>query len=159
MCSSDLFGRSADLNGACWAILEREASRSDAHGPVRIAFLHVQCEAIWLFRNLWVRGGFPAPRGILLHDHGYGGNWTTFGPGGALHGLAVDSGQLPRWLLAEDRFAWPGFAPASAPTPLREFRLPPELELGEWDSRGGRRLHAQTPIHAVECNDAQRKGA
>lgn len=131
------------LQGACWAVLEREPRLTDAHGPKRIAFLHVQCEAVWLYWNLFVRRRRAAPFSILIHDHGWGGNWTTFGPGGVLHELAVSSDRLPRWLLAEDRFAWPGYRPVSAPTPSREFRLPPELNMGEWDWRGGRRLHAR----------------
>lgn len=106
--------------GAYWAILEREAGLADDHGPSRIAFLHVQCDAVWLYWNLWTRSGRqarPTPYAILLQDHGYGGNWTTFGRGGALHGLVKAARRFPEWLLvASNTKVWPDYEPASEPT-------------------------------------------
>lgn len=127
------YDQDAGLQGACFCVLEREPHLTDQHGPKRIAFLHVQCEAVWLFWNIWVKGRRPAPFGILLQDHGLGGNWTAFGPCGALHHLAVQSGRLPKWLLSVPRSVWPHYHCNSEPTVERDFSLPPELGSGEGD--------------------------
>ena len=136
------FDQEPALQGACWAVLEREPGLSDSHGPHRIALLHVQCEAIWLFWNLWVRVRRQSSYGILLQDHGYGGNWTTFGRGGALRELAVQSGQLPNWLLSDGNSAWPHFRRVTEAKQRREFQLPPELQMAQPGSSGGRALYA-----------------
>lgn len=132
------YDREPELRGACFSILEREPHLTDEHGPRRIAFLHVQCEAVWLFWNIWIKGRRPAPFAVLLQDHGYGGNWTKFGRGGALHKLAIQSGRLPAWVLSDERSVWPCFECRSEPTGGREFRLPSELgfaDLGSIPSR------------------------
>lgn len=130
------YDQDAGLQGACFCVLEREPHLTDEHGPKRIAFLHVQCEAAWLFWNIWVKQRRPAPFAILLQDHGGGGNWTRFGPGGALHKLAIQSGRLPAWLLSVPGSVWPHYQCSSEPTVERDFSLPPELGSGE----GGRIL-------------------
>lgn len=127
------YDQDAGLQGACFCVLEREPHLTDEHGPKRIAFLHVQCEAIWLFWNIWVKQRRPAPFAILLQDHGPGGNWTHFGPGGALHKLAIQSGRLPTWLLSVRGSVWPHYQCSSEPTVERDFSLPPELGSGESD--------------------------
>ena len=107
----------ADLPGAFWVILEREEESSDEHGPVRIAFLHVQCEAVLLFWKLWCRTGTPGPFAILLQDHGYGGNWTSFGADGELCRCAAAYEALPEWLLVDVKNRWPEYYPHSDKTP------------------------------------------
>ena len=137
------FDQDPNLQGACWAILERDPDRSEAHGPCRLAFLHVHCEAVWLFWNLWVRGRRTAPFALLLQDHGWGGNWTRFGRDGALHQAAVTSGSLPKWLLSVPELAWPGYRRLTDPLPVRLVPLPAELGQGDCDPVGGRALYAQ----------------
>ena len=132
------YDREPELRGACFSILGREPHLTDEHGPRRIAFLHVQCEAVWLFWNIWIKGRRPAPFAVLLQDHGWGGNWTKFGRGGALHKLAIQSGRLPAWVLSDESSVWPCFECRSEPTGGREFRLPSELgfaDLGSIPSR------------------------
>lgn len=125
------YDQDAGLHGACFCVLEREPHLTDEHGPKRIAFLHVQCEAVWLFWNIWVKQRRPAPFAILLQDHG--GNWSPFGSGGALHRLAIQSGRLPTWLLSVPGSVWPHYQCSSEPTVERDFPLPPELGSGESD--------------------------
>ena len=131
----------ADLRSAFWVILEREEGWTDAHGPIRIAFLHVQCEAVWLFWKLWSCTGTPGPFAILLQDHGYGGNWTSFGAKGELFRCAAANEALPEWLLvADNTTTWPDYYPQSDATPTATRRLPPDL--GDDDSKiGGRVLY------------------
>ena len=135
------FERDPELKGACWAMLERMPEYTDAHGPTRLGFLHVQCEAVWLYWKLWVETVRHAPYGILLQDHGYGGNWTSFGRDGALYTLARKSEVLPRWLLSETHTAWPEFRRCSAPTAPRSLRLPPALGHGDSAGYPGRALY------------------
>ena len=144
------FDQDPKLRGACWVVLERESDRTDAHGPSRLAFLHVQCEAVWLFWNLWVRGRRPGPFGILLQDHGFGGNWTYFGRNGALHQSAEQSGRLPEWLLSTQDSAWPGYRRLTESSPRRSIRLPTALEMGESAVIGGRALYAKDDVGNFE---------
>ena len=136
------FDQDPELQGACWSILERESGWTDANRPVRLAFLHVQCEAVWLYWNLWVRRHRSAPFGVLLQDHGWGGNWTSFDRNGALHKLVRRSGRLPKWLLSTPSSVWPGFLRRTEPTFRRSFPLPSELQKGESGGIGGRALYA-----------------
>lgn len=144
------FDQNPQLQGACWAVLERQPDRTEEHGPSRLAFLHVQCEAVWLFWNLWVRVRRPAPFGILIQDHGYGGNWTEFGQAGALHQLAVQSGRLPQWLLSTPNSSWPDYRQSTEPTPRRSVPLPSALEMGEDAVTGGRALYAKEAQSATD---------
>ena len=144
------FDQAPKLQGACWAVLERDPDRSEAHGPCRLAFLHVQCEAVWLFWNLWVRGRRPPPFAMLLQDHGWGGNWTCFGRNGALHQLALASGQLPQWLLSVRELAWPGYRRLTDPPPVRLVPLPANLNQGECASVGGRALYAKDDLEDLD---------
>lgn len=144
------YDQDPSLQGACWAVLEREPGLTDAHGPLRFAFLHVQCEAVWLFWNLWVRGQRPAPFAMLLQDHGWGGNWTCFGRNGALHQLAMASGRLPQWLLSVPEQAWPGYRRLTDPSPVRLVPLPADLNQGECTSVGGRALYAKDDLKDVD---------
>lgn len=138
------YDQDVGLQGAYFCVLEREPHLTDEHGPKRIAFLHLQCEAVWLFWSIWVKDRRLAPFGILLQDHGHGGNWTTFGPGGALHHIAVQSGRLPKWLLADPKQAvWPHYQRCSDPTQDRSFRLPTELGHGDMGSVRSRVLFAR----------------
>ncbi len=74
------WGEAPALQGACWEVLEREPEYTDDHGPPRLAFLHVQCEAVWLYWNLWARSCECAPYAILLQDHGYAGTGQPSAP-------------------------------------------------------------------------------
>jgi hypothetical protein len=111
------YQREPELQGALWAILEREPGLKDAHGPERLAFLHIQAEAVWLFWNLWVRGDAAPPYAVILQDHGFGGNWSQFGGRDSpLWQTAAASSNLPTWLLVgEDTDPWPGYERRSSP--------------------------------------------
>ena len=95
---------------ALWAVLQRTSEYDEAHGPVRLAFLHIQAEAVWVFWNLWAPTA-RAPFAILLQDHGFGGNCARFGGAESpLYQLASKHSALPNWLLVGKRNtdSWPG---------------------------------------------------
>jgi len=102
-------GAILDLQHATLAVLER---RCDAghHGPARIAVLYLQCDAYLAFDLLWRRLATAKPYGILLQDHGFGGNRDRFGAGGLLESIALELSAQPRWLVcAENTDPWIGF--------------------------------------------------
>jgi len=101
---------------ALWVIFKRMKSFDEYHGAEYLALLHMQAEAICVFRNLWARRG-RALHAVVLQDHGLGGNCTQFGRESPLYKLASDNGALPNWLLVgtENTEAWPGYRKVSKP--------------------------------------------
>jgi hypothetical protein len=56
------------------------------------------------------RDSGPPPFGVVLQDHGFGGNWSPFGEGGALHTIAHRADKFPELLLVGDNTtSWPGY--------------------------------------------------
>lgn len=103
------FGQEVNFGGGLFAVLQRTNGFDETHGPERIAFLHLCAEAIWVYWQLWFTRHL-APWGMILQDHGYGSNWTSFGADGHLYQLARQPDQLPSFLLVgKNTDAWPGF--------------------------------------------------
>jgi hypothetical protein len=99
---------------AVWAVLERRVELDDSHGAERLAIVFVGGEGIATFDALFCQGDAAAPFGILLQDHGFGGNWTRFGGGGSPLWKLARQYARPKWLLvAENTSAWPGYERAS----------------------------------------------
>ena len=91
-------------------ILERQPDFDDTHGPQRLAILILCADGVAAYDSLFCQATATAPFAVVLQDHGFGGNWTTFGRGGALENLASITGQLPKFLLvAENTIAWAGY--------------------------------------------------
>ena len=133
-------GQDPVVTSSLWAVLERQQGFGDEHGPKRIAFLHVQAEAVWVCRSLW-RAFNPGPFAVIVQDHGYGGQrindhsinklgephpsdetFEFFGEpnrfGGAnslLYEFQLQPPQqLPKWLLVGDHTEpWPTYIEAS----------------------------------------------
>ena len=98
-----------------FTVLKKRLEVPVDHGPEYLCFLHVSVDAYWLYWNLWGRHE-TTPFAILLHDHGFGGNYPDHCFGGAentLYQMANQAG-LPEWLLvAKDNESWPGYEVAS----------------------------------------------
>ena len=95
-------------------ILERKSGFDDGHGPQRLALLILCSDAIAAYDALWCQTGSQptAPYAVVLQDHGWGGNYTTFGQGGRLEALASSTGRLPQVLfVAENTRPWSGYEP------------------------------------------------
>lgn len=96
------------LRSVYWTILERESEFDDGHGPRRLAFLHIQAEAIWFCWNIWGRFD-QMPFGVVLQDHGTGMNWAVFGGESPLFQVGRGS-KLPKYLLvAANTEPWPNY--------------------------------------------------
>jgi hypothetical protein len=95
-------------------ILERQEDKNDTHGPDRIAVLFLGADGNATYDALFCQSnGTPPPIAVLIHDHGFGGNYPDgrFGGGGLLESIAELSGVFPQWLLvAETSRPWSGFS-------------------------------------------------
>ena len=89
----------------CWSMFETEGNRP-------IILIELGAEAIQTYRVLWKKPG-TVPDAIVLQDHGFGGNWTTFGARGRLYQYA-NPYHLPRRLyISINTYPWPGFIAGS----------------------------------------------
>lgn len=92
-------------------ILERRPGFDDAHGPQRLAILFLCADGVAAYDALFCQVNATAPYAVVLQDHGFGGNWTRFGQGGALEELATNTGRLPQFLLvAANTDVWDGYS-------------------------------------------------
>lgn len=92
-------------------ILKRRPGFDDAHGPRRLAILFLCADGVAAYDALFCQTKARAPFAVVLQDHGYGGNWTSFGRGGSLEHLALQTGRSPEFLLvASNTNAWTGYS-------------------------------------------------
>lgn len=89
-------------------ILARLEEFDDSHGAERLAILFLGADGIATYDALFCqKNGTPPPFGMLLQDHGFGGNYDAFGNGSFLHRIAVRCGVFPEiMLIAEHTSAW-----------------------------------------------------
>jgi len=92
---------------AMFVVFDRESNLDDQHGPTRLAALFLAANAQFTYHALFCQRGSLAPFGMVLQDHGFGGNYDRFGEGGLLHRFAMQAGSFPRFILGEQ--AWPGY--------------------------------------------------
>ena len=83
---------------------------------VDFTFMFVDAIGAWKFL---IRAG-SLPDVVVLHDHGFGGNWATqdgFGGTGQLYQEVEKVGHWPEHLLVADNTRpWPGYQPVSQAT-------------------------------------------
>ena len=91
-------------------ILERRPEFNSDHGPERLAVLFLCADGVAAYDALFCQVTATPPFAVVLQDHGFGGNWTSFGQGGALENLASIVGRWPRFLfVAANTIAWTGY--------------------------------------------------
>ncbi len=96
-----------------YAFLEILEKRDDAvAGASRLAILFLAADGHAAYDALFCqKHSGPAPFAIVLQDHGFGGNWSDFGAGGAMETNARRANTFPQVLLVGDTTgAWRGFA-------------------------------------------------
>ena len=89
-------------------IFDRETQYGNDHGPKRLALIYLGADGIATYDALYCQTGCRAPYGLLLQDHGFGGNYNEFGSGGLMERIAKRTGVFPEWMLS-DRAVWTGF--------------------------------------------------
>jgi hypothetical protein len=95
---------------ATLCILERQPELDDLHGPARLAILFIGDEAISTYDILYGHQLQRAPFAMVLQDHGFGGNWESFGDGSVLWRVAEERGIFPEWILCDEaQKAWSGY--------------------------------------------------
>lgn len=106
-----------ELQWGIWAVLEREPQYDSGHGPKRVLFCYLCCDAISAFTSLWPKGKGKRrtnPYAIAIDDSGFGSNWAVFGSEKSqLYKIAARNHALPAWLLVatgRDAQPWPGYA-------------------------------------------------
>lgn len=105
--SVDPFGR--------FVIFDRQ-SGGDRHGPQRLAILFIGDDGIASYDALYCRGdGTPSPFLVVVQDHGFGGNYDSFGKDGLLESIVRKRRIRPEYLLVggETR-PWSGYADTGA---------------------------------------------
>lgn len=81
-------------------------------GASRLAILFLAADGHAAYDALFCQNDVgPAPFAIILQDHGFGGNWSDFGAGGAMETIARRADTFPTHLLVGDNTkTWEGFA-------------------------------------------------
>lgn len=94
-------------------VLERDSELDDTHGARRLAILFLGADGIAAYDAMFCQHQFDStPFAVMLHDHGFGGNYDRFGHGGMLESIATRCNVVPRWLLvAINTKPWQGFTP------------------------------------------------
>lgn len=91
-------------------ILERTPEFDSQHGPERLAILFVAGCGFATFDALFSQSERYVPFGIMLQDHGFGGNPDRFGMGGLLDRLARQHDKRPETLVvARNTTPWNGY--------------------------------------------------
>ena len=103
-----------------FVIFDRQKSYGDRHGPQRLAILFIGDDGIASYDALYCqRDGTPSPFLVVVQDHGYGGNYDSFGRGGLLESIVRIRGIRPEYLLvADETLPWSGYADTGVPAKL-----------------------------------------
>jgi hypothetical protein len=71
-------------------------------------------DGVATFDALFCQSDGNPPYAVVVQDHGFGGNWTTFGGDGSPLWSLARRGALPKWLLVADNTTpWPDYQVAS----------------------------------------------
>lgn len=96
---------------ALFVILYREANYDEKHGPERLAILFIGGDGHATFDALYCQSDdTSAPYLVVIHDHGFGGNYNQFGRDGILSRIADECKVFPAWqLVADNSNEWNGY--------------------------------------------------
>ena len=117
---------------AWFVVMKRDDEVDETHGPKRLAVLFIGGDGHATYDALYCQqDGTPAPYLIMIQDHGFGGNYSSFGEGGILSEIARNCDVLPEWLLVgRPSRAWLGYDNTGAePQPGGMNAQPRELFL------------------------------
>lgn len=91
-------------------ILERNPEKGEEWGAKRFAITFRCADGIDTYFQLFVKQLLKAPWIFLLQDHGFGGNYDSFGKGGYLDAIVKESDIRPEYVVcAENTGIWNGY--------------------------------------------------
>lgn len=91
-------------------LFERLNESNNLFGPQRIAIMFIAADGIATYDALFCQGAYVPPYAIVIQDHGFGGNYDSFGQGGLLEKLARECDAMPELALVSDNTVpWAGF--------------------------------------------------
>lgn len=81
-----------------WLLFDRDSGLSGDHGPSRFSLLYICADGVATYHALYLSGRrHHTPAVVVVKDHGFGGNWTSFGDrNGPFRRLVTNSGQGPK---------------------------------------------------------------
>lgn len=100
---------------ACLAVLERRKDAGEGQGPQCMAILFLGADGHAAYDALFCQeGARRAPYAVLIQDHGWGGDYSSFARGGVMEAVAIRTQVMPTYLLA-DRGSrpWSGYKPCA----------------------------------------------
>ena len=125
------FSRTQKTAYAFVEILEREKQLGPEWGPERICILFIAGDAVATYDAIFCQDNRKPPMVAVLQDHGFGGNYTSFGKGGLLELLAKRTIKLPMylWITKNSTPEWSGYTEVQGTKPLLggEFSTPRHL--------------------------------
>lgn len=108
--------REEDLRQSFQIGRERFAFFAVFQSPVsRLAILYLGFEAVEAYDRLFCQGRSPKPPyGILVQNHGMGGDWCPLADPDSHIAQLADKCARPKWLIGQDNYEnWRGYKPVS----------------------------------------------
>ena len=102
-------------------IMERDEDQDDKCGAERFVVTFLFADGIATYYQLFVKEYSKAPWLFLLQDHGYFGNYDTYGAGGILDEIISQSRCYPMFVIFGDSCGakiWKGYEKVADVTPL-----------------------------------------
>ena len=93
-------------------IFERDEGYTDEHGAERFAVFFLCGDGIASYDALFGNKNVAAPFCLILQDHGFGGNYDSFGKGGLMDKIAKKTRVFPELILAavgDSTKVWDGY--------------------------------------------------
>lgn len=85
------------------AVLERKDKFDEKHGPERLAILFLGADGIASYDAIYCQpNSFESPFAILIEDHGFGGNYDSFGSGSLLEKISESAIISPKYILTNN---------------------------------------------------------
>lgn len=117
-------------------LLERDDGYDDTHGAKQLSILFLGADGHAAYDALFCQRPTRVPYAVVLKDHGFGGNYSRFGGGGALEDITMRARVLPEFLLvAANTRPWAGYVPDPGTEGTRGYWAGPLCHLYQRDSK------------------------
>jgi hypothetical protein len=124
-------------------VLERTAAAGDAHGPARLAILFLYADGHAAYDGLFCQDWSIPPYAVVIQDHGFGGNYSSFG---------ADGPSAPLSLVRRPAIATVALLRASSGHSRGARRY-------AWHAADALRAHRPSPVRRPADVQPQRDGA